>query len=38
MGLDQRLEQENKDIKGDGMVLVLTEDEGKTAVYNGMWS
>ena len=38
MGLDQRLEQENKDVKGDGMVLVLTEDEEKTAVLDGMWT
>ena len=38
MGLDQRLEQENKDVKGDGMVLVLTEDEEKPAVLDGMWT
>ena len=38
MGLDQRLKQENKDVKGDGMVLVLTEDEEKPAVLDGMWT
>ena len=29
MGLDQRHEQHNEDVKGDGGVLGLTEDEGK---------